>query len=121
MPPRAERTSHWDLMLEADSVLRTWALEIEPDKIDEQPALRLADHRLAYLQYEGEISGGRGAVIRWDSGNYETAEESDGRMLVDVRGQRLAGRIELTRAEDTQLWRLRVVRTINRGASDLSR
>lgn len=62
---------HWDLMLESDGVLRTWAIDeaIVADK--NLPARALADHRLHYLEYEGEISGGRGSVHRWDSGSYE--------------------------------------------------
>ena len=105
MPQPGKRDSHWDFMLENDGVLRTWALDIEPDRVDEQRASQLADHRLAYLDYEGEVSGGRGAVARWDAGNYTTCDESDGRLLVDLQGQRLAGRVELTRTDDAQLWR----------------
>ena len=34
-------------------------------------ATRLPDHRLAYLEYEGPVSGNRGVVRRIDSGKYE--------------------------------------------------
>jgi hypothetical protein len=63
---------HWDFMLEAEGVLRTWRLLAEPAARQSVPAERLADHRLAYLDYEGPVSGGRGSVARWDHGTYDT-------------------------------------------------
>lgn len=64
--------THWDLMLEREGVLRTWALA-ESVVVGRNLAARaLADHRLHYLDYEGAISGGRGSVRRWDSGFYQS-------------------------------------------------
>src|SRR5204862_462785 len=58
---------HWDFMLEAGPVLRTWRLAKAPDatgiRIAAQP---LGDHRALYLDYEGPLSGARGTVTRWD-------------------------------------------------------
>lgn len=62
---------HWDLMLEDGGVLRTWRLLAEPAAGQVVRAEQLADHRLAYLDYEGPVSGGRGSVARWDHGTYE--------------------------------------------------
>lgn len=67
--------SHWDVMLETDGVLRTWALvppydSRQPTQPFSVSAKRLPDHRLAYLDYEGDISGGRGTVKRIDTGTY---------------------------------------------------
>src|SRR5205085_7174905 len=108
--------------LEADGVLKTWALSIEPDCTPEQSAQRLDDHRLAYLEYEGEVAGGRGSVSRWDAGGYQIAEkEEEGRLVVYLSGARLAAAVELTATADAQLWRFRIVRTLNRTASALSR
>src|SRR5262249_5609576 len=53
---------HWDLMLERDGVLRTWAIDAPVVSGRDLPARSLGDHRLVYLDYEGEISGGRGRV-----------------------------------------------------------
>ena len=55
---------HWDFMLEAGAMLRTWAIDrpIVPEA--ELPARALADHRHEYLTYEGPVSGGRGRVRR---------------------------------------------------------
>jgi hypothetical protein len=47
-------------------------------------AERLADHRVAYLEYEGEISGGRGSVRRVAEGVVENLQESENR--IEVRG-----------------------------------
>jgi len=58
-------------MLEAGSVLRTWALLEPPAGAGEQAAEALPDHRPEYLSYEGEVSGGRGSVTRWDEGMFE--------------------------------------------------
>jgi DNA polymerase Ligase (LigD) len=85
---------HWDLMLERGLALRTWAVDapIEPGR--EQTARSLADHRLAYLAYEGPVSGDRGEVRRWDEGDYDTIEWTASRIQIRIRGARL--RSELT-------------------------
>ena len=72
MPEGSASPLHWDSMLETDGVLRTWALPAEPAKDHEMIAEALADHRLAYLDYEGPISGDRGEVRRWDAGEWES-------------------------------------------------
>ena len=53
---------HWDLMLEVDDRLRTWALDAPIAPGMDVPARRLPDHRAVYLDYEGAISGGRGSA-----------------------------------------------------------
>ena len=105
LPPQQARSSHWDLMLERDGVLRTWALENLPTREASQPADALADHRLAYLQYEGPVSGDRGTVSRWDEGEYETIGESPTRICVQIRGIRWQGKLSLERSDaDSQRW-----------------
>jgi hypothetical protein len=96
-PPGYERPLHWDLMLETESGLATWALERAPEPAHKIRADRLGDHRLAYLDYEGEVSGGRGRVTRWDSGQYELICRSQDRWVVRLAGRRLAGELELRR------------------------
>ena len=64
------RDDHWDLMLEQDGVLLTWALEELPAPGKLIPAIRLDDHRITYLEYEGPIAGDRGSVSRVLSGSY---------------------------------------------------
>jgi hypothetical protein len=62
---------HWDLLLEVGSVLRAWRLLQQPCVGASVVAEANADHRLMYLDYQGEVSGGRGQVRQWDAGTYE--------------------------------------------------
>ncbi len=99
------RGLHWDLLLEAGGVLRTWALERSPDATGEIPCQKLADHRLAYLEYEGPVSGARGSVTRWDRGTYRVERESDNELAVELTGERLNGLANLRRsAEGAGRW-----------------
>jgi hypothetical protein len=121
MPRRADRPSHWDFMLETGDVLRTWALETEPDAVEEQAAQRLADHRLAYLEFEGPVSGDRGQVTRWDTGEYLIAAKSAREIEIELKGRRLHCQVELTQSGEDQPWRFRIVRRLTRSTSDLDR
>jgi DNA polymerase Ligase (LigD) len=95
---------HWDFMLEHEGVLRTWRLAKEPDATDSIEAEPLADHRIAYLEYEGPVSGGRGEVRRWDRGNYELIESSPERVVVRLAGSRLRGEAALERTVESANW-----------------
>lgn len=88
---------HWDFMLESDGVLRTWRLETEPEVGREISAEPLADHRIAYLDYEGPVSGNRGEVRRWDAGTYEVVGETAAELVVALRGNKVRGRATLNR------------------------
>jgi hypothetical protein len=61
---------HWDLMLEVGEALRTWRLEGWPENGVQIRAEPIGDHRIAYLDYEGPVSGNRGRVQRRDEGTY---------------------------------------------------
>lgn len=94
---------HWDLMLETGAVLWTWRLAAPPRQAGERIAAeRIGDHRKAYLEYEGPVSGGRGTVRRWDAGEWETAEgspgETAGGWAVRLCGERFRGTLTLERA-----------------------
>lgn len=95
---------HWDLMLECDGALRTWRLLTEPAEAETSPAERLADHRLAYLDYEGPVRGGRGSVTRWDAGTYEIVAESEDELRIALHGTRLNGSATLTTAPPEVVW-----------------
>lgn len=102
LPAGANRASHWDLMLEVSGALATWAFAsaLFSDRVGESrsagAALRLADHRLAYLDYEGPISGGRGEVRRMDSGHYVVACRSTvTEFIVQLRGPLLRGELRM--------------------------
>lgn len=82
---------HWDLMLELGTALRTWRLSAPPTDACIVAATALGEHRLAYLDYEGPVSGGRGSVRRWDQGVFELYVEEPGRLVAGLDGQRLCG------------------------------
>ena len=80
-------------MLEAGESSRTWRLAEEPGPPTDLPikAESLPDHRLAYLTYEGPVSGNRGHVEQWDSGTFELISETETLLTVEFRGGKLSG------------------------------
>jgi hypothetical protein len=97
---RAERPLHWDFMIETTRVLRTWALASEPADEQTVSALALADHRLAYLDYEGPVSGGRGSVTQWDGGACHVLSQTEDRLTLAIAGRHLRGTVELAQQPD---------------------
>jgi hypothetical protein len=105
--------AHWDLMLDTGSTLATWQLHDDPTALaadtagtTEIRARRLNDHRRAYLDYEGPISGGRGQVTRTDSGIYRTEGRREDVWRILLEGRLLRGEFQLTRNPDAS-WSLR--------------
>jgi hypothetical protein len=97
---------HLDLLFDAGEVLWAWRLEALPPESAAAEATRNFDHRLLYLDYEGPISGGRGEVRRLDGGDFGWVENSAERLVAEMRGRVLAGRLELTHVEGER-WLLR--------------
>lgn len=94
-------------MLESGGVLRTWALDRPPDDEvagGELFAAALADHRIAYLEYEGDISGKRGRVTRYDRGDYEIVIWETDRIVVDLHGARLRGQASFALIGPSHQW-----------------
>jgi bifunctional non-homologous end joining protein LigD len=91
------RSLHYDLRLERDGVLASWALPRGvPLRGGERAlAVHVEDHPLEYAHFEGEIPEGEygaGAVEIWDRGTYElVAERPDGTLTVRLHGHRLEG------------------------------
>ncbi len=85
-------------MLEGDTALLTWQLLREPKSTASLPipAKRIGDHRKAYLDYEGEVSGDRGHVTRVDRGTCELESVEHGLAVARLSGERIAGRFSLT-------------------------
>ena len=98
---------HWDFMLESGPVLRTWRLATRPDGAYPIVATELPGHRRKYLHYEGDISGGRGSVTRWDWGEFDWISVEPASVEVRIEGRRLAGRVYLLR-DDSGGWTFRV-------------
>jgi hypothetical protein len=91
---------HWDFLLEAGKVCRTWRLLEEPRPGRTTPAEPLPDHRLHYLTYEGPVGGGRGTVARYDAGWFEWVVAAEHRVEVTLEGDRLRGRCFIEAASD---------------------
>ncbi|HEY2249619.1 MAG TPA: DNA polymerase ligase N-terminal domain-containing protein [Planctomycetaceae bacterium] len=95
---------HWDFMLEKEAALRTWRLDRPPTEAGPIPAEAIANHRLAYLDYEGPVSGGRGTVTAFDRGEYSLLVDDGHVVAVELRGTRLEGFGELKRLPNTNRW-----------------
>jgi len=89
---------HWDFMLEHGEALRTWAIDAPIVAGEELPARALPDHRIAYLDYEGPISGDRGTVSRVDEGIYVPIEWMADRVRALLQGRQLVGEVVLWKA-----------------------
>ena len=104
---------HWDLRLEREGALASWAvprgIPFHPD--EDRLAVRTEDHPLEYLEFEGEIpagSYGAGTMTVWDSGAYELEKWRDDEVIAVFHGERLAGRYVLfrTKGNDWMLHRM---------------
>lgn len=91
---------HYDLRLEMDGVLKSWAVPKEPPADDKTKrlAVETEDHPLAYAEFEGMIPEGQygaGKVEIWDSGTYELLERDEKKIEAYIRGKKLSGRYVL--------------------------
>jgi bifunctional non-homologous end joining protein LigD len=115
----AARRLHFDLRLEIDGVLASWAVPKGPtlDPREKRLAVRTEDHPLEYAHFEGVIPAGNygaGAMILWDAGSYRSlagppeAGLEAGKLDLAFEGQKLRGRFALvrTRASGGRDWLL---------------
>ncbi|OGF56920.1 MAG: 3'-phosphoesterase [Candidatus Fraserbacteria bacterium RBG_16_55_9] len=87
---------HWDLRLERDGVLKSWAVPKEPPtKAGERRlAVEVEDHPLEYGSFAGEIpAGGYGAgtVEIWDRGHFVPMEWEENAIVIEIHGEKLEG------------------------------
>ena len=97
----AARRLHFDLRLQMDGVLRSWAVPKGPsyDTAEKRLAVLVEDHPLEYGDFEGLIPEGNygaGAVIVWDRGRWLPVEDpvtglAKGKLLFELRGHKLHG------------------------------
>lgn len=103
--PALGRPSHFDLLFEEGPDARAWCVDEEIAADQELAASALPRHRLHYLTYEGPISGGRGAVTRWDYGEYTPLQSAPDLFEAALQGARLNGTLKLNR-DTNEKWRL---------------
>src|SRR3569833_2852819 len=87
------RAMHWDLRLEHEGTLASWAVPkgIPPDPKKNHLAVRTEDHPLEYLDFHGEIPAGNygaGQMHIWDHGVYEVHKWRDTEVMVTLPGER---------------------------------
>jgi bifunctional non-homologous end joining protein LigD len=105
----AARRLHYDLRLEMDGVLKSWAVPKGPSVHAEEKrlAVHVEDHPIEYADFEGVIAPGNygaGSVIVWDRGWYRSPKPEDlleqlrrGKLEVELFGYKLRGRWTLAR------------------------
>ncbi len=91
---------HFDLRLEMDGVLKSWAV---PKGLPEKArikrlAVQVEDHPVNYLNFEGEIPEGcygAGIVKIFDKGKYELIEKREDRLIFKLNGEKVKGKYTL--------------------------
>ena len=103
------RRLHFDLRLELNGVLKSWAVTKGPSMTPgvRRLAVETEDHPLGYLNWEGVIPKGQyggGTMIVWDQGTWETEGDAtkalkEGKISITLKGQRLKGHWALVRMQ----------------------
>lgn len=100
---------HYDLRLEIDGVLASWAIPKGPshDPGEKRLAVETEDHPLSYADFEGHIPEGEyggGDSLLWERGTFDTVppgqaseQRKKGHLLVELKGEKLQGRWHLIR------------------------
>jgi DNA ligase D-like protein (predicted 3'-phosphoesterase) len=103
---------HYDLRLEMDGVLKSWAVPKEPsaNPAVKRLAVAVEDHPLGYEKFSGIIPEGEygaGTVEIWDQGTYQLLEKSDKAYSLEISGKKLQGMyylVKLKPGEDIKNW-----------------
>jgi DNA ligase D-like protein (predicted 3'-phosphoesterase) len=93
---------HYDLRLEINGVLKSWAVPKQPPRTKsiKRLAIQVEDHPLEYAKFQGEIPEGMygaGKVKIWDSGTYELLEKTKDKIEIKLNGKKLKGKYVLIR------------------------
>ncbi len=85
---------HWDLMLEKGDCLQTYRIDIPPGEWGNNPveAVKIFDHPLKFLTYEGSVNKGKGKVTIADWGAYRLISQNESRLTIDFAGAILKGK-----------------------------
>ena len=100
---------HFDLRLEMDGVLKSWAIPKEPPTTPgvRRLAVQVEDHPVEYASFEGTIPEGEygaGTVEIWDRGTYKLVERKEDKLIVEINGGKLKGIYVLVRFKDQKNW-----------------
>ena len=95
---------HYDLRLEIDGVLKSWAVPKAPPKEKgiKRLAIEVEDHELSYIDFEGEIPEnqyGAGQVKIWDNGNFKLLENTKKKIEFNLDGKVLKGKYVLVKVD----------------------
>ncbi len=93
---------HYDLRLEMNKVLKSWAVPKTPPKAKgiKRLAIQVEDHPLDYAKFQGVIPEGHygaGVVKIWDKGTYELKHKDKKKIEVVFHGKKLKGNYVLVK------------------------
>jgi DNA ligase D-like protein (predicted 3'-phosphoesterase) len=105
------RHLHYDLRLEMDGVLKSWAVPKEPplEPGVKRLAVEVEDHPLEYANFEGVIPEGMygaGRVEIWDRGTYQLKHRSMDKIEFSLNGEKMRGDYVLIRFKRNKNWLL---------------
>jgi DNA ligase D-like protein (predicted 3'-phosphoesterase) len=100
---------HWDLRLEMDGILKSWAVPKEPptDSTVKRLAVMVEGHPLEYANFEGVIPEGQygaGTVKIWDKGTFELIEKTEKGYVIKINGRKLKGIYVLFKFKPPNNW-----------------
>jgi DNA ligase D-like protein (predicted 3'-phosphoesterase) len=100
---------HFDLRLEMDGVLKSWAVPKEPPTSSgvKRLAVQVEDHPVEYASFEGTIPEGEygaGTVEIWDKGTYQLVDRKENKLIIEIDGAKLNGAYVLVRLKDKKNW-----------------
>jgi len=101
---------HFDLRLEMEGVLKSWAVPKNPLLTLEGKkllAINVEDHPYDYKNFEGTIPEGQygaGKVEIWDKGTYELIEKTDKGFVIKMNGEKLNGTFVLFKFKPPKNW-----------------
>jgi DNA ligase D-like protein (predicted 3'-phosphoesterase) len=100
---------HYDLRLEMDGVLKSWAIPKEPPVMPgvRRLAVQVEDHPVEYANFEGTIPEGEygaGTVEIWDRGEYKLVDRKEDKLIIEISGNRLKGIYVLVRFKGQENW-----------------
>lgn len=100
---------HYDLRLEMDGTLKSWAVPKEPPTTPnvKRLAVQVEDHPISYANFQGTIPEGEygaGTVEIWDKGTYKLIDKKEDKLIVEINGEKLRGSYVLVRLKNRKNW-----------------